>query len=191
MRQIKIEAWCDNHFAASEDYVQATVSRTVGLLATGSPKTLDLCDDCDAQLVGPLLQLLVSHGVFYDSKKSPKLPAGKQPAVLPKLPPALGELPTPVLAESESAEEGWKCEICETVITQKGNLVIHIYNRHSTIPLERNRTDCPDCGWKGPTAARSKHRVLEHNYDTLADAYAIARANPKGKLADSKLQLAM
>ena len=57
-REVLVLKWCDNH----EDQVEATVERTLSV--DGSKMlTLDLCEECDASFILPVIGMLEEYGV--------------------------------------------------------------------------------------------------------------------------------
>ena len=61
-REVLIIRWCDNH----EDQVTATVERTVSVDGA-KVLTLDLCEECDAGFIQPVLWLVEEYGVTPDA----------------------------------------------------------------------------------------------------------------------------
>lgn len=63
-KEIRVIAWCDgNH--DEDDRVQADNSVTLAF-GRGKPRTVDLCDPCNKELIHPVMELFGTYGVVGD-----------------------------------------------------------------------------------------------------------------------------
>lgn len=65
MREIQIIPWCDNPVHPPRT-VRATTEETV-TLNRGKPHLIDLCDDCDTNVIDPLKALLAVAAIVPDT----------------------------------------------------------------------------------------------------------------------------
>lgn len=72
------------------------------------------------------------------------------------------------------------CELCALSFTNRGSLVNHVWRMHHVSGRRPpNPTKCPTCGTVLTPLSMGPHRASAHGYDPLAEAYELARAEPR------------
>lgn len=150
MREITTTLWCDEH-AGKAERVAATVTRTIALDNAASYE-VDLCAECNDEIVGRLAKLVTTHGRAPDSTLSRVRPA------------------------RVSQQEPTECPICDNgrLFFNKKSAVDHVWKVHVQLARPTQPKKCPDCEYPHESGvAMSRHRRVSHNYDPMTEALAM------------------
>ncbi len=168
MREVKIHIYCDVCFHQTRDRVEGATSPPIDIPGY-KPKTLDMCERHEKELLNPLRELLTEYGTkpSVDDLTRPKRLQLRRDYQDPK----------PVTTRSASALKRWTCPLCSAEMN-RGTAIPHLYRLH-TASGERpaQPEQCPECEFTAvgkPPVVMAKHRGVQHDWDALSDALKTA-----------------
>lgn len=148
MRELRLHAYCDPCLEAGT-HEEVDPDRVLVLaLREGEPRRqLDLCQHHEAQLLGPLRELLTGSVA-----PPPAMTVGLQlaPALIPA-----------------GSEDPAVCPVCSKRIELARNMMRHLEKQHG-VDRPPQPAHCPDCDYESEEANRMKaHRNRTHGWREL------------------------
>lgn len=151
-RQLQILIWCDAHPDRPGDTYTPNHGR----------RSLDLCAECQAELLEPLEQLLAEHGVTESQ------PARRAPRKAPASPSA-------TQAPTGAQDDAWPCPLCDVVKPNDHQLKTHARREHGVLTLQALfGITCPVCGFQGK-GRLGQHTSTRHGLNVAQAAAQGAR----------------
>jgi hypothetical protein len=154
MRELIIRAWCDRCESLGNERTEAKHTYSVGIVkgeTRPAPRVIELCDECDAA-IDWLPKLLADHSNPLDPKA--------RPAAAPQSAPA---------ATLQGDRE--ICRVCGRELGRSA-LIGHIWSQHRRGQKRPPPPSvCPECREVFEIQGMTMHRVLQHGFSPIEDAY--------------------
>jgi hypothetical protein len=168
MREVKVHIYCDVCYHQTRDRIEGATTSPIDIPGY-KPKTLDVCERHDKELLGGLRELLAEHGTkptIEDLSRPKRLQLAR-------------DYQEPKASYPE--RERWTCPVpgCETELN-RGGAIMHLYSVHTEAgdrPPQPDKCPTPECIYEAvgkPGSVMARHRLSAHNWDALNDALKAA-----------------